>query len=237
MDNLSRIDVIIPTTCEATQWRSLQRGIQSVRRQDGVQARVIVVVNGTRFEPANYKQLREMKELSVLYREQGGLPGAQRFGRQQVTAPFFVFLDDDDEYLPNALWHRIDGETPYFEWTMLAYRLVLSRRMEFVDIPTFRIHDSEFSLSKSDAYVQAEVGVLRKILKLNLHSDVTRSVRVKTGRAYHRLSTYHRRLGHLGRAWRYHLASLVYPGGAGFLPYSRRLLPFWPIDREDSSFR
>lgn len=254
---------------------------------------VIVVVNGKRFDPACYEALCGESGLNVVYREEGNLPLAIRFGRSLVTAPVFAFLDDDDEYLPGALWRRLqpllvdgaigyvasngyrqvgsqdeavvtnvevvrrdplralltenwlascgglyrsdrvtidyfDGETRYLEWTLLAYKLASSMNMAFVDAPTYRIHDSPDSLSKSEAYREAEIGVLDKILDLELPVDVKQSLRVKTGRAYHGLSNYHRRAGRLGRAWRCHLMSLRYPEGWRYLSYSRMLLPFWP---------
>ena len=291
------ISVIIPTTCEAARWGSLQRAIRSLRDQRGVCVEVLVVVNGTRFDQTGYEQLRSMKGLRVLYREQGGLPGALRFGRTQVTTPYFAFLDDDDEYMPGALWHRsrplavdegvdyvvsngyrsdgeseqlvlesigrirrdplraliagnwlascgglfrsasvsidfFDGTTSFLEWTLLAYKLASCRRGGFIDVATFRIHESPTSLSKSEAYKHAEVDVLRKILDLDLPDDVRRALRMKSGRANHRLSNHHLRAGNLGRAWRYHIASLFGPGGAGYLAYSRKLLPFWPKERE-----
>lgn len=204
---LNRTGVIIPTTCEARRWTSLKRAIASALSQENTDAEVIVVVNGTRFDPVCYEELRNMPGLTVAYQKEGSLPLAQQFGRVQVTAPFFSFLDDDDEYLPGALKHRLrplladktvdfvasngyrvlgdrdhialtnidairrdpllalsvenwlvscgslfrscsvsaeyfDGKTAYFEWTLLAYKLASTLKMAFVDVPTFRIHDS-----------------------------------------------------------------------------------------------
>ncbi len=291
--NMVCADVVIPTTCEATRWESLQRAIKSALYQTGVQVRVIVVVNGTRFDPPSYKQLREMKGPEVLYRETGGVSGAQRLGRMQVTSPYFAFLDDDDEYLPGGLAARLqpllendaidfvasngydhcagydsiriedaaavqkdplrallsenwlascgglfrsarissdyfDGETNYFEWTWLAYRLTTERSMRFVDVPTFRVHDSPGSVSKSVDYRLAEIVILEKIAALSLPEDVGARLRIKRGKALHGLADYFRLRGMATLAWRYHLASLFNANGWSYLAYSRKLLPFWP---------
>ncbi len=288
---MNRISIIIPTTCEASRRASLRRAIASVTSQENVEVEVIVVVNGKRFDPAYYEELCGAPNLKVVYREEGNLPLAIRYGRSLVTAPSFAFLDDDDEYLPGALWRRLqpmladetlgyvvsngysqsagrdepavrhvdavckdplrallgenwlascgglfrsssvgvdcfDGSTRYFEWTYLAYKLASSLKMVFVDVPTYRIYDSANSLSKSEAYLNAEIPVLAKILDLELPQDVKLSLREKMGRAYHTLSNFYRRKGELRRAWRFHLTSLGYPGGLRYLAYSRRLLPF-----------
>lgn len=290
---MNRISVIIPTTCEARRWASLQRAISSVTSQENVCVDLLVVVNGTRFDPECYEQLRNMPGLNVVYQEEANLPRAVKYAISLVTAPFFAFLDDDDEYLPGALWRRLqpllademvgyvasngysrvdgrdeqavtnveavrrdplrtllkenwlascgglyrsssvssdyfDGKTRYFEWTLLAYKLASSMRMAFVDEPTYRIHDSPGSLSKLEAYREAEIGVLAQILALELPADVKNGLRIKMGRVYHSLSNHYRRQGNLKRAWSCHLASLRYPEGSRYLAYSRRLLPFFP---------
>ncbi len=101
------ISVIIPTTCEERRWESLLRAIASATAQDHVSVHMIVVVNGDRFSPVRLEQLRAMPGLEVLYQSKGSAPLAQLCGRQAVTTDFFCFLDDDDEYLPDGLWHRV----------------------------------------------------------------------------------------------------------------------------------
>lgn len=292
---MSRVSVIIATTCEARRWDSLCRAIESVQAPNGSEVAVVVVVNGQRFDPDCLAELRNRQDLRVEYLEEGSLPAALRHGRSVVGTPFFAFLDDDDEYLEGAIrsrlqpmlddpgvdfvvtngYHRVggqdasavtdvaavlanplrallrenwlascgglfrserisaeyfDGRTKYYEWTLLAYKLAASRRMVFVDAATYRINDSPGSLSKSVAFREAEIAVLRQIMDLGLPPDVIRGLRAKMGRAYHGLSNYHRQEGHPRLAWRYHLASLGFPEGYRFLAYSRRLLPFYPRD-------
>jgi hypothetical protein len=106
MSTLPTVSVIIPTTCEARRWESLLRAIDSARDSQGVEVSVIVVVNGKRFDQARLDELRARTDVTVAYREEGSAPLAQRHGRSMVQTGFFAFLDDDDEYLPQALAHR-----------------------------------------------------------------------------------------------------------------------------------
>jgi len=283
------VSVIIPTTCEQRRAGSLKRAIASASTQENVRVNVIIVVNGNRFDPVLFETLKKNKDLKVLYQSQGSAPLAQRLGRSSVETAFFSFLDDDDEYLPNALQSRFkpfltDNEidfvasngfrmvegidhiamthvdairedpllalceenwlascgglfrsssvtpeyfhdpAPFLEWTYLAYRLTTSLKMVFVDIQTFRIHDSTFSLSKSNAYRHAEAGVLKRILALNIPPRVQTLLLRKIGKAYHALSSHYAAIGGMRLAWRYHLMSLAFPGRWNYILYSRRLL-------------
>ena len=56
------------------------------------------------------------------------------------------------------------GLPRFLEWTYLGLKLASTRRMFFLDQPTFRVHDSEDSLSKS---VDIGLGQLRRY-KLHL---------------------------------------------------------------------
>ncbi len=125
-----------------------------------------------------------------------------------------------------------DGETQHYEWTLIAYRLALTRRIAFLDVPTFRVHlDSPGSVSKSRHFREAEVAVLNKILAMDLPSDVRRALRGKLGRAHHGLAALHLSEGQHASALRHHLGSLVAPGGLAYLAFSRKLLPLWPHGR------
>jgi len=286
---MSEVSVIIPTTCESSRWQSLLRAIRSVRQQEAVEVKVIAVVNGTRFDAQCFEQLKAMPGLHVLYRNEGNAPLAQLAGRQAVDTPFFAFLDDDDEYLPNTLGARVQpllddpaidftvsngyrrvkqedlivvrsparvrdqplsalseknwlascagvfraatigdeyfrDPAPYLEWSYLAYRLALARRMQFVDLPAYRIHDSAASLSKSDAYDEAELDVLNRILALPLPPEVAHGVREKLGRTHHVRSVRQLERLRLSLAWTHHVKSLACPGGASYLLYSRKVL-------------
>jgi Glycosyl transferase family 2 len=101
------VTIIIPTTCEAGRGAMLQRAIASAMAQPLVGVRVLVVVNGKRFDAALYDGLRRRGDLTVVYEERGSATRAQHIGRRLVETPFFGFLDDDDEYLPATLQTRL----------------------------------------------------------------------------------------------------------------------------------
>jgi glycosyltransferase involved in cell wall biosynthesis len=105
---LNKVNVIIPTTCETRRWASLKRAISSVLSQENTFAELIVVVNGVRYNHECYEELSAMQNVSVAYQAEGSAPRAARLGRSLVTAPTFAFLDDDDEYLPDALSRRLE---------------------------------------------------------------------------------------------------------------------------------
>ena len=90
------VDVIIRTAGRRRE--SLERAIASILRQQQVAARPIIIANGAPLPGA----MQSPVKLHQLPRRIS--PGAAlRAGRELVTAPFFAFLDDDDELLPDAL--------------------------------------------------------------------------------------------------------------------------------------
>ena len=115
----------------------------------------------------------------------------------------------------------------YMEWTYLAFRLTARLSMQFLDVPTYRINDTPSSLSKSDAYLASEIDILQRIMDLPLPPAVTRAVRRKLGGAFHQASENSRLGGDVREAWKYHWASMIQPGGARFLLYSRKLAYAW----------
>jgi len=287
---LTRVCIIIPSTCEERRYQSLCRAIDSILQQTDVSPRVLLIVNGTRFAPARLKTLQERRDIEVVYEQVGSSVNAIGIGRTLVQEPFFGFLDDDDEYLPNALAHRLrpllndhdidfvasnglrqvspdldeqflvntsqieahpleqllqenwlascgglfrtssvlardfDPSIRYFEWTYLAFLLASSRRMAFVDVPTFRIHSTPESLSKSAAYQNSETIVLQRILELPLPESITNLLKVKLGAAHHDAAEWARITKQWRLAWHHHLRSLGLPGGMRYLAYTRHLL-------------
>ena len=70
-----------------------------------------------------------------------------------------------------------DSEITHFEWTFLAYKLLCNhRKLHFVDLPTFCIHDTPGSLSKEAAYELAALRVLKKITDLPLPASARRDI-------------------------------------------------------------
>jgi len=282
------ISVIIPTRLDAPRSRALLRAIDSVRGQHLPGTRIILAVNGQRRDPALEAQLRECPDIAFVSLATPGVQAARLAGRDAVATPFFCFLDDDDEFLPDALnqrlapmlgdaaidavvgrGYRIDAgrQTPsgrasrstplhelaqhnwltscgalyrserigraffsalpeHFEWTLLAFELCLSRRLCFIDHRGHLIHDTPGSLSKSNAYLGAQAQVIERVLKLPLPADTRGLLRRQYAAALHALAEHHHLTGARARAWRAHVSSLLQPGGARYIFFTRKLWPF-----------
>jgi hypothetical protein len=78
-----------------------------VLAQEGCKVRLIVIVNGAAFDEPLFEEMSRDPRLEVHYLAEANVAAAQRFGRSLVETPYFAFLDDDDEYLPNALHLRL----------------------------------------------------------------------------------------------------------------------------------
>lgn len=104
---LPSIDIVIATTAEAKRAVLLVRAIDCIVGQEGVRARPIVVVNGTRFDPGLVAQLKTRTDILFIQLHPGGLFVARRTGFEAVTSEFFGIHDDDDFLLPGALARRL----------------------------------------------------------------------------------------------------------------------------------
>lgn len=118
---------------------------------------------------------------------------------------------------------------PYAEWTWLAFKLAIAgKQIEAINQPTFRIHDTPGSLSKSDAYRAAYQSLYRRMLDMKPPTDVVRTIRARIGSDWHDQSVRALSRGDLRGAIGCHCRSLVLPDGLRYLAYSRRLIPGWP---------
>lgn len=288
MQEAVRVSVVIPTTCRTSRVGTLRRAIASAQAQDGIELDLIVVVNGPDFDREMVDELCADPRMRVEYLPVPDLPAALRHGRTLALAPFFSFLDDDDEYLPGALRLRadvllrspeidlvatngfrgageqlylhstdgvesdplgtllrtnwlcscgalfrgstvpldfFDGQTRYFEWTMLALRLALAgRRVRFLDTPTYRIHQAEGSLSRSEAYHRAEPDFLASLEAFDLPPRHRHTLRRKYHGALHALAERAVRNDDIASAWRFHVRSLRGWPGMRHAVYTRRLI-------------
>ena len=98
-----RVSVIVPTTCDAARGALLARSIGSVFAQTGVAVDLILVVNGSRVDQCLLDRWRGEPRLTVHRIDEGNVSRARVAGLRQATGEFFSFLDDDDEFLPDAL--------------------------------------------------------------------------------------------------------------------------------------
>ncbi|MDA5193886.1 glycosyltransferase family 2 protein [Govanella unica] len=94
---------IIPTTARAGRAKLLWRAIESVRLQKGTRVHIIVVVNGPWADDKLLESLRAQPDIEVIRLAEGHVAQARLAGRRHVITPYFAFLDDDDELLPDMV--------------------------------------------------------------------------------------------------------------------------------------
>lgn len=283
--------IIIATLGLTERSHSLERAISSIRTGNTARTRVLLVLNGNRFDQQLVDALRDRRDLELIQIAEGSLSAAILEGRRHVQSPFFGFLDDDDEYLPGAIdfrlalmamypeasivatngYRHIDGENlpiisisrdgfisnpqraileenwlascgglyrtkdlpsslfegvaRYLEWTWLGYRIASSGRKVFLaSAPTFVIHDTVASESKSGAYFLKGAEVLEQMKGIPSDPKTKKLLLRRLAQAWHDTSEFHRRNGNRSAAWSAHLRSLTYPTGLRYLAYTRRVL-------------
>jgi len=97
------LDVVVRTLADAQRSELLFRALDSIQNQPGIAARPIVVVNGQKFDPATLEALKARPGILLHQEQQASMRVARAAGRKLVTAPFFSYLDDDDELIPGSL--------------------------------------------------------------------------------------------------------------------------------------
>lgn len=114
---------------------------------------------------------------------------------------------------------------PYVEWTWNAFRIARAGLAIATDAsPGFRVHDSPQSLSKSPQYATAYLKLFERMLEANPDRSIARLIKVKLSVALHTESASTMDSGNLRTAWSAHLKSLMLPGGARYLPFTRHLM-------------
>lgn len=113
----------------------------------------------------------------------------------------------------------------FLEWTYVALRVALTRRIKFINTPTFVLDKrTPDSLSKSDDYLFGMPGAIAQIMSLNPPERVLRQLKRKYCAALHQVSMQALSERRLGEAWRAHMASLNSPHGLRYLSYTRHLV-------------
>ena len=109
MAELTPVDVLIVTLCTDARSAEIRRVVATTLSQQGVRPRLIVVVNGRKYDTDLFEWLRREPGVTVCYQETPSIFLARRRAREQVTAPYFGFLDDDDFLLEGALRTRVEA--------------------------------------------------------------------------------------------------------------------------------
>lgn len=114
----------------------------------------------------------------------------------------------------------------FLEWTVIAYRLALARRLAFLDLEGFLYHRQTANrASDSLAYVCESPAVLRSIAAMpGLPMHVRRRLDAKYRDALHHAASRLLGAGKSDEAWRYHVRSLGSLGSLKYLSFTRRLV-------------
>lgn len=102
-DGLQAVTVIMPTLARGGRALRMQRAVSSILAQSNVDARVLVVVNGTEYDQGLVERITQLDGVSVTSIPEPHQGEAIRHGRNLITTPFFAELDDDDVLLPGTL--------------------------------------------------------------------------------------------------------------------------------------
>lgn len=97
------LDVIVRTLADPPRSTLLFRALDSIQNQSGVTARPIVVVNGQKFDVATLEALKKRPGILLHQEREASAGQAMVAGRNLVAAPFFSYLDDDDELIEGSL--------------------------------------------------------------------------------------------------------------------------------------
>lgn len=173
----------------------------------------IVVTNGWRNDGAREDPvLRKLGAVSVdplgaLFEENWLASCGALFRADRVGSEFF------------------EGFHPYLEWTWLAFRLASAgRRVAVLDVPTFRIHDTPGSASKSFSYAESERALYERMLAAADREDVRSLLRDRIQNQWSMRAATKLRLGDVRGAWADFRHVLEYPGSWRFASLGLRLL-------------
>jgi glycosyltransferase involved in cell wall biosynthesis len=118
-----------------------------------------------------------------------------------------------------------EGMPDHLEWTYLALQFAMTRKIHFVDTPTYRMNrDTPEAMSTSWTYLLGQPNALQRLLQLNPPPKVRRILRDRLSASLHEISDRYRREGDTGRAWTYHLKTVLSSGGYRYVAYTRHLL-------------
>lgn len=128
--------IIIPSFNYA---QYLPRAIQSVLAQSGSDFEIIIIDDGSTDNTADIIApfLTSNKLIKYIYQSNKGLAAARNAGIKQSLASYLIFLDADDELLPDALHHYRENILEYPDKYFLigGHQTVDDKGRERVNIP------------------------------------------------------------------------------------------------------
>lgn len=114
-----------------------------------------------------------------------------------------------------------DSEQKYYEWTYVAFKVALSRKVNFVDLPTFIVNESEGSLSASENYMTELPRFLGRLAaEAKDNAVIYRILKERLARANISVASYYRDRGELKKAISFYYQCLfIIPQGLKYIPW------------------
>lgn len=133
-----QLDVIIRTRGDSTRVESMKRAVHSAQAQNGVTARLLVVLNGERYDSHLKEFLEQHPAVELRFQREASIAKARILGRRLVTAPYFCFLDDDDFFIQDSLSRPLIWMQQHLSCDVLITNAYLPKQdgsmAEFIDI-------------------------------------------------------------------------------------------------------
>ncbi len=104
MTALPRVTVVIPSN---GRWHFLRRALRTVALQDGVEADVIVVVDGPAIEETEEIESLRGPGVQVLCLTEPSISRARNHGLEHASGEWLALLDDDDLWAPEKLARQV----------------------------------------------------------------------------------------------------------------------------------
>ncbi|EGG99863.1 hypothetical protein imdm_555 [gamma proteobacterium IMCC2047] len=112
----------------------------------------------------------------------------------------------------------------YFEWSWVAFKLCSAKKkLRFLDDATFKVNDTDGSLSKDRENTEAFIDFTTRMLEHSEDLGIQSGLKNRLGAAYHAAADQALQEGEKRRAWYYHLRSLNTFSNFKFLPFTRYL--------------
>lgn len=129
-------------------------------------------------------------------------------------------------YRTNTVGAEVFADAPpLVEWTYIGLRLALTRRLCFVETPTFAVGlETPNSLSKSRRYMLEQPAAIKKIMTLDAPPHIRRQLQRKYASALHEVATRYEQEHKIRAAWRAHWTTISARSGLRYATYTRHLL-------------
>jgi glycosyltransferase involved in cell wall biosynthesis len=96
------VSAIVRSTGDGARTAQFKRAVLSVLSQTGVTAECIVVFNGARYDTELLAWAKAQRNTRCAELSGADKPAATLVGRSLVRGEYFCYIDDDDEFLPEA---------------------------------------------------------------------------------------------------------------------------------------